>query len=147
MRSKIVQSFFRKSIEKIDTFFSYSNWIMPCQMYYAVTFGPLIIIFSYLRHDTNTSFDFCSSSSTETAPRQRFNPSTASRVDTSRQLLGSTNTTVLEMPNTGSNTTTPSRPYVSQQVIHSVWKSTKMSHLEFSILAFSFLTYWNWAVW
>ena len=86
---------------------------MPCQMYYAVTFGPLIIIFSYLRHDTNTSFDFCSSSSTETAPRQRFNPSTASRVDTS-------NTTVLEMPNTGSNTTTPSRPYVSQQVIHSV---------------------------
>jgi len=55
------------------------------------------------------------SSSTETAPRQRINPSTASRVHTSRQLLGSTNTTVLEMPNTGSNTTTPSRPYVSQQ--------------------------------
>eukprot|EP00093_Oithona_nana_P006849 06849.XXX_321748_327244_1 [CDS] Oithona nana genome sequencing. len=62
------------------------------------------------------NFGVNSSSSTETAPRQRFNPSTASRVDTtSRQLLGSPNTTtVLEMPNTGSNTT-PLRPYVSQQ--------------------------------
>ena len=49
----------------------------------------------------------------ETAPRQRFNPSTASRVDTStRQLRGSN--IALDMPNIG-NTTSP-RPYLSQQV-------------------------------